>query len=194
MPTPTTGDSGTINTPAVAVDGALEAACSAVHQAVQAEAETKITSTDPTTFPSATVAAAVQWFESAGVEAIYRFETIYRATLHHAAAAAGAANWVDPAAKEELVASVDKARNMKLDAIEDLEDATLKLKRAERREDAEKCKEIAITLRAAKTKFAHANKHNQEMQSTFANVMRDHFPELSVHPATKKDQLIVLLG
>lgn len=184
--------------PPVVVAGALETACVALNQAVRSEAEAQTTATDPATFPAGKVAAAVQWVASAGVEATCRFETIYSAAVHHAAAADGVAEWIDPAAKAELLASLDKAQASKLDAIDDLEDIALKLKRAGRRlkspEDVAKHKSIGSTHQTAKRELARATKHNLQLQSKLSGVMRDHFPELSIHAVATNDSLLGLLG
>lgn len=185
-----------VDMPRIAVAGALETACLALNHAAQLEAEANLAAI--ATFPVATVAAAVQWVASASLEATYRFETIYSATVHHAAAADGVAEWIDPAAKAELLASLDKAQASKLDAIDDLEENAFKLKRAERRleksEDEANCKSIAIKYQTAKRELARATTHNLQLQSKLSGVMRDHFPELSINSVATKDPLLGLLG
>eukprot|EP00729_Bicosta_minor_P007154 gene7154-21514_t len=88
-------------------DGELEAACARLTEAVHEEADTRASSTDPGTFPTEAVVAAVHCLEAAATEVWHRFETIYKAVTHHQATSAAAAEWVDPAAKDALVAAVD---------------------------------------------------------------------------------------
>eukprot|EP00729_Bicosta_minor_P010881 gene10881-12135_t len=194
--------------PPVVVAGALETACVALNQAVRSEAETQTTATDPATFPAGKVAAAVQWVASAGVEATCRFETIYSATVHHAAAADGVAEWIDPAAKEALITSARGARKAKRNALIHVKEIALRheIASAAVSDDPDSSdsegdgathpdpEALANDLRAAKLERARAIKHNLQLQSKLSGVMRDHFPELSIHAVATKDSLLGLLG
>lgn len=53
---------------------------------------------------------------------------------------------------------------------------------------------LAAALRAAKADLARATKHNLQMRSKFAGVIRDHLPELCNHETASKDPLLTLLG